>query len=326
MPMETEQTFYLSEDFPAPPYSELTAKELETVKRYVELVRHLEEIHQLFLIFKFNLDAFFSDYRITSSGKVFCNDVLANTDDDYIAINALVISIISAGKTMVESMRAYTKANYGEGSEIHKKLEAFIQNIYDHVFAYRLLVRLRDYAQHGHLPVNKDGDWYGFDARTLVGKPHFKHNEKIRKELEAAVKEVAEKYGDSFKMSLADMLAQYTPKLLSICQMFWNEVEEDLLKTGENFRNVVAAHPENVFGQKECPPGLFSYNLVDGNLDIAFLGDAPKLLIQTCKREEEKFCEKYEAAWKDYGKDRTIFGMTEDGNLETQSFEKFMEG
>lgn len=324
MPVETEQTFYLDGSFPLPPFSELTAEELETVKRYVELARHLEEIHQLFLIFKFDLDSFLSSYRVTSAGEVFRNNVLADMDDDYIAINALVISIISAGKTMVESMCAYTKANYGEKSETHKNLEAFIQNIYDHVFAYRLLVRLRDYAQHGHLPVNKHGDWYGFDARTFVGKPHFKHNEKIRKELEAAIKEVAEKYGDSFKVSLADMLAHYTPKLLSICRMFWNKIEDDLLKTEESFRNVVAARPENVFAQKECPPGFFSYNLTDGNLDVAFLGDAPKFLIQTYKKEEEKLCEEYEAAWKDFSKGRIVLKIVDENHIELQELEELM--
>lgn len=324
MPMKTEQTFFLDGNVPEPPFSELAAEELETVKRYVELVRHLDELHQLFLIFKFNLDSLLSRYRVTSSGEVFRNDVLADTGDDYIAINALVISIISAGKTMVESMRAYVKDNYGEESEIYQKYEGFCSNVYDHVFAYRFLMRLRDYAQHGHLPVNKNGSWYGFDARAFVEKPHFKHNEKFRKELEAAIKEVAEKYGDSFKMSLADMLAQYTPKLLSICRMFWNEIEEDLLKTEENFRNVVAARPENVFAQKECPPGFFSYDLVDGNLDIAFLGDAPKFLIQTYKKEEEKLCEEYEAAWKDFSKERIVFKIVDENHIELQALEELM--
>ena len=163
--METEQTFRFSEDFPEPPFSELMEGELEAVKQYVELTRHLQELHQLFQIFKFDLDSFLSRYRVTISGEVFRDNVLADSDDDYIAINAGIISIISAGKTLVESMRTYVRENYGEESKVYSTFETFCSNVYDNAFAYRLLMRLRDYAQHGHLPVNERKGWYGFDLK-----------------------------------------------------------------------------------------------------------------------------------------------------------------
>lgn len=321
--METQQTFYLNDGFSSPPYSELKEDDLKTVEKYVELTRHLEEIHELFLVFKFNLDSFISRYRVTSSGKVYRDDKLADTYDDYIAINSLVISIISAGKTMVESMYAYTKANYGEESQEFAKLHGFTANVYDQVFPYRLLMRLRDYAQHGHLPISHNRGWYGFEATSFVKKPHFDHNRKFLDEMSAAIQEVSEKYGDSFKMSLADMLAQYTPNFLSVCRFFWNEIEADLLKTEESFRSVVAAYPENIFAREECPPGFFSYNLVDQNLDVAFLGDSTGILIRSYKKEEEMVCEEYEMIWKDYCDNRIVLRVTDNGNIELQSFKEF---
>lgn len=323
--METQQTFYLNDGFPSPPYSELKEEDLRTTTKYAELIRHLEEIHELFLVFKFNLDSFISRYRVTSSGKVYRDDKLADTYDDYIAINSLVISIISAGKTMVESMYAYTKANYEEESQVFAKLQEFTANVYDQVFPYRLLLRLRNYAQHGHLPISQNGGWYGFEATSFVKKPHFDHNGKLLGEMSAAIQKVSEKYGDSFIISLADLLAQYTPNILSICRFFWNEIEEGLLKTEKSFRSIVEKYPENIFAREECPPGLFSYNLVNHNLDVAFLGDSTGILIRSYKKEEEMVCEEYEAAWKAYCDDRTVLRITEDGKIEFQSFKEFME-
>lgn len=322
--METERTVRLDEDSPSPPFSELTAEELETVKRYVELTRHLQELHQLFLIFKFDLDAFLSRYRITSSGEVFCGDILADSNDDYIAVNAGVISIISAGKTLVESMRTYVRENCGKESKIYLSFEAFCSSVYDHTFAYRFLMRLRDYAQHGHLPVNKDKGWYGFDLKTIVEKPRFKQNGKIQKELETLICEVQEKYGDLIRMPLADMLAQYTPKLLSIYRIFWSTIEKEFLKNEADFWEIVRTHPENVFAQEDCHPGFFSYNLVNGNLDVVSLEKAFDHLIQPCKKEGEKVCNEYETAWKDYIRGRTAFRLIDEDYLEVLPLEELL--
>ena len=122
----------------------------------------------------------------------------------------------------------------------------FYHITYDSSFPYRFLMRMRDYSQHGHLPVNRNEAWYGFDVYQVLNKPHFKHNGLIKQQLENAVKEVLEVYGDIPRLSLAMTLAEFTANLLAIYHQFWVSVEPKLLDSEKKFKKLIANHPENV--------------------------------------------------------------------------------
>ena len=86
---------------------------------------------------------------------------------------------------------------------------------------------MRDYSQHEHLPVNRDGAWYGFDL-----------------------------YGDIPRLSLAMTVAKFTANLLAIYHQFWISVEPKLITSEKEFKMLIANHPANVnvIGeQKESP-------------------------------------------------------------------------
>ena len=116
---------------------------------------------------------------------------------------------------------------------------------------------MRDYSQHGHLPVNRNEAWYGFDVYQVLNKPHFKHNGLINQQLEDAVKEAQNKYGDIPRLSLAE----FTVNLLAIFHQFWVSVEPKLLDSEKKVKMLIANHPENVNDVGEEKVSLLIYDV-----------------------------------------------------------------
>ena len=181
--------------------------------------------------------SFDAKYLLMSDGKVLKNGEPAISEDDFIAINAMVNNLISAGRTLVESMECYISERHSEDDSDCKAYMDFYHITYDSSFPYRFLMRMRDYSQHGHLPVIRNEVWYGFDLYQVLNKPHFKHNGLIKQQLENAVKEVLEVYGDIPRLSLAMTLAEFTANLLAIYHQFWVSVEPKLLDSEKSLKS-----------------------------------------------------------------------------------------
>ena len=79
-------------------YTELESYDLASMELYVDHIRHLQEIHHLFLILMFQIEQIQRNYTFMSNGKVFHGQFPADKEDDYIAINAHIINITSSGK------------------------------------------------------------------------------------------------------------------------------------------------------------------------------------------------------------------------------------
>ena len=108
--MDTERMFLTDEGFSLT-YEELLENDLEVARHFIEVTRHLQEIHYLFLIFINNIDKLQKEYVLMNNGDVFYRERAANDESDYISINSYIINIISAGRTLVESMECYINSN-----------------------------------------------------------------------------------------------------------------------------------------------------------------------------------------------------------------------
>ncbi len=131
----------------------------------------------------------------------------ANSGADYISVNSHIINIISAGRTLIESMECYIKNNSDIGDAKQKYLD-YYHNTYDSSFAYRFLIRLRDYSQHGHLPVSSTGNNYYFDLIQISNKPHYNHNKTFETQMKSIIDEILEKYHNTPTISLTETLAE----------------------------------------------------------------------------------------------------------------------
>lgn len=297
--MDTEKTYRTHGQMEDLTIVELAADDLECFRRHVEITRHLQEIHSLFLLFKFQIDILQKEYTLKSNGSVFADQNAADRAEDYIAVNGYSINIISAGKTLVQSMESFVDMDYfPSDSRIKKEYLDYYHDIYDHSFAYRLMIRLRDYAQHGHLPIDNEGNIYHINLDTILKKPHYKHNKALADEMKKIADEISDIYDDTPTFSLTLTLAEFVSKLLSIYQKFWEVAENTLLESQKKAQDVIKKYPENIVNASEEFPGLFIYDEEpDGWAHAVSCADDPEAMYHRFKNEARETCDEYTAAW-----------------------------
>ena len=295
--VDTEKMFLTNDGFNLT-CEELAEEDLKIARHFIETTRHLQEIHHLFLIFKNDIDNLQKEYVLMNNGNVFSEQNAANSEMDYISVNSHIINIISAGRTLVESMECYIENNSDIGGEKQKYLD-FYHNTYDSSFAYRFLIRLRDYSQHGHLPVSSMRNNYFFDLIQIANKPHYNHNRSLKEQMESIIDEILEKYHNIPTISLTETLAEYVVKLLAIYKMFWYQTEEELTEACTKFQTAVSCYPNNIIKEQEGLDGLFIYDVVDGNAHVVDPNDKPDEMVIRFKKEAEDIFEEYADAYKE---------------------------
>lgn len=297
--MDTEKTYRTHGQMGDLAIVELAADDLESFKRHVEITRHLQEIHSLFSIFKFQIDILQKEYILKSDGSVFTNQNAADREEDYIAINAYSINIISAGKTLVQSMESFVKMDYfSPDDQLKKEYLEYYHKIYDHSFAYRLMIRLRDYAQHGHLPIDNEGNNYHINLDTILRKPHYNHNKTMAYEMKKIADEISDTYDDTPTFSLTRTLAEFVSKLSLLYERFWDIAENTLLKSQKRAQDIIKKYPENIINASETFPGFFIYDEEpEGWIHAVSCADDPEAMYHRFKNEARKTCDEYTAAW-----------------------------
>lgn len=88
--------------------------EIKLIDEYIEFTRHIQEIDQLFHIFKTNLNHLLIHYELWNDDTAIkrCNFDIEESDE--IIINALVINYISSARTFVESIEIFLKDRLGK--------------------------------------------------------------------------------------------------------------------------------------------------------------------------------------------------------------------
>lgn len=296
--MDSEQFWFLEDgDMDGVDFQPLPADELGDVERHVELVRHLQELHQLYEIVLFNLDVMRHNYDWRSSGEVRYKGKPAVEHTHFIAVNALIVNLIGSARTLTESMDCYIKENYPAGDPAAQAYFDFSRHIYDKCFAYRFLIRLRDFSQHGHPPVSLRGTNYAFDLRQIVETPHFNHNPRIKEQLETAVKEIMEGMHGYPTVGVTMTVAEFTVGLLKIYDHFLTCVEPELKRSNRRFCSILEAHPENVWPGEGERPDFFIYDIRDSNAQTVIVGDDTMEMLGNYRREEQETLAVYQKDW-----------------------------
>lgn len=99
---------------------------------------------------KFNIEQLEDKCTINSNDEIFSEKTEKIVDS--ITINALTINIFSVGKNLIDYIESFCKVNIPDKYKDLK--ENILSKRYDGVFSYRLGLFLRNYSQHGHLPVS----------------------------------------------------------------------------------------------------------------------------------------------------------------------------
>ncbi len=278
---------------------ELSQSEKNVFELYVEINRHFQEINNLYRIFQFNLNSLLDTYVLNTNDifELKCKE--NQTEEDYIMINAFTINFVSSGKILTDSMETLS-------TEINKNVlrtefdfkKNCISCHYDKNFSYRLLYHLRNFSQHGHLPVNITYDKkLNFDLDHILETPHFSHNSLHKAQMENFRKEIYEKFEDYPYITYTKSIAEYNLTILEIYVDFILYFEEPLRGLVNKVEEILKCKPEIIHSNPDSFNGFVFYDCIDGNLHcidtnekpLEFFNNTKKDFLETLAMEQENF-------------------------------------
>lgn len=272
----------------------LNQDEKSCIESYVDTTRHIQEIEQLFRVFKCNLKLMLEHYVLNNDDTVIRKKSFSFEESDSIIINTLTINYLSSAKTLVESLENFLKINNRLLYENFKN--ECLSKTYDEKFSYRLLIRLRDFSQHGHLPIDVDCDGkYCFDLRKILLVPHFNHNKKLSSEMEEIEDQILKKYAGFPKIVFTKLIAEFNFCVTKIYVSFFDKAESVLLNQIKSLKMLLKEHPSIIHKSWDSLNGFILYDDDDGIIHcfdpkgesmkmlLSFKDDASKIF-----KEEEK--------------------------------------
>ena len=265
--MNTESTIFLKDtDINIEDINlvQLKEKERECLSSYIEITRHIQEINQLFHIYKCNLDNLLFFYKLNNNDILQRNKYIKMVESDSMMINTFVINLISAGKTFVDSIDTFLKLNTNQYTLLKKDI---INNIYDSCFYYRFLYHMRNFSQHGHLPVQVDANMKCcFDLEQILTIPNFNMNSKMEEEINKLKEEIFEKYGDYPRIVFSLSIVEYIFCIISIYMKFLEDIEEIILNYNNKIKYIIQKYPEIIHKGKDVLNGFVLYDIKDSSI------------------------------------------------------------
>lgn len=210
----------------------ITESDKRIFLNYVELTRHIIELDKLFNVFRYNLTNLLKHFTI------FTNDLIESTgeklteDQYYYQINALTINLISSAKTLTESIGVCMK-NFLAEKDFKSFKNKILSKPYDEHFSYRFLLHMRNYSQHGHLPVNIHQQRVYFDLDEILAMPHFDFNGQLKKELDVLRKDIYNQFRDSPRISYVYTVAKFNLVITEIYFNYLKEIKPILIKLND---------------------------------------------------------------------------------------------
>ena len=214
------------------------------VCKYVEINRHVQEINQLFDVFQFAIERLMVNYEICSNDCIIRKDGFETAYSDFIAINSFMMNIISAGRSLVDSLDICMGNAYGDESDKYWGFKTRSSVVYDGKFAYRFFYHLRNFSQHNHLLISTDGNFCFFDTAQILSTPHYKANKKLWDELERILSEIRERYKDNFRISLSMCLIEYIAGAAEVYKIFWECIKDRLFELKSQIEDALKQDPE----------------------------------------------------------------------------------
>lgn len=226
-----------------------TREELKEIFDFIELSRMLQEIYQWYQIFKFNLQSLKS---VT----------LAN---DFISVNSYTIALLSNGKNLLEEIDLCMKNSYGKESSEYKQYIENTQKEYEKSFPYRFLFHMRNFSQHGHIPVSTRDTRPCFDLTQIYETPYFKLNATVKAEVKMFIDDFRENNHDVFKLAFEPTVCAYTLSIFKLYNTFCDMIYPALIKYYEYVKKMVEKYPEMV--KHENDPEKNGFLFIDNNED-----------------------------------------------------------
>ena len=255
------------------------------LKKYLSYSETLQNIHQLFEVYLFNLnqiDDFCTMY--------YSDEIIRNYDGKevgFIEINALLINVISAGKTLIEGIEKFIKIEISK-ERADKFKKEIISKKYDDVFSFRFLNYLRNFAQHGNLPVSKSLEGkFCFDLSQIMATLHIPTSPSIKQSMEQVARDIIEKYKSEPRIDFTYTLDMYTLTVVELYYSFIKEIEEESYAHYNKIQEILIETPELII-QEEGMKDMVVFELEDDCLHMFSSKDNFRKMYDHYKKEAKE--------------------------------------
>lgn len=251
--MDTERFFKYSEEKlkDVSVWLEGTSDELVDLIDFVELTRHIQEINQWFEIFIYSLSELKRVYLSAPS---------------LVPINTYLISLLGSGKCLVDSIETCIKQVFRKSeSEIEHFRNEVLSKEYDKCFSYKFLYKLRNFSQHGHIPVSTINGTIHFDINQIYHTPHYSFNKQLKKEIDDFV-EYINKQRDICEGPFLDFpytVCAYTCSIFRIYKEFLGKIKGNVDIYWRDLKSELEKEPILFTHENEALKGMVFYNIVD---------------------------------------------------------------
>lgn len=146
-------------------------------------------------------------------------------------------------RRLQQSMDVFDKV-YIDKEENFKK--NYISKAYDEDFSYRFIDFIRNYMQHGHVPVSFDGEKISFQLSEILDTAHTKINATLKKQMKNIEQQLFD-YGEmNVQLTVVKMLYKYFLLVhILICE-FLKYIKKFFLEITNKINSILDDHPEYV--------------------------------------------------------------------------------
>jgi hypothetical protein len=227
--------------------AELTFEEFTTLLQASQDLLRFEREVQLFKITLWNLQEYFDAVHALRVSHAHREEQYPRNRDPLLELNRCLINFLTSATTYLAYTEATLRRKHGKDTEPVRRFIKSTNKAYDDHYSYRLLYKLRNFAQHSGLPITvlrfltEPGEspgevQYGVlvaaDRDALLETGH-NFGAKVRRELEAGPKIIEiERHLGVFAKCLGEINAQLTKSEFASLRKQVAQIAEVLVRVG----------------------------------------------------------------------------------------------
>lgn len=193
----------------------LSKENEKLIVNFLSTSDELHTINQFYHVYIFNFCQIFYHFALGTNDNIRKQNGL--NGDEFIIINSLLINLMSSSKTLVDLLINFDK-------KYSQKLEKMTNKLYDSELSYILIMTLRNFALHGHIPLYFNQNRYSFNLDYILKEGEKFNFSKSSKEALTKIRdEIRHVYGDVANIAFTKTLMDFHLNLLKIYYQFYIE-------------------------------------------------------------------------------------------------------
>ncbi len=228
----------------------LSDKDETLIKFYCYLEERIITIDLLYQIYLLNLNNLLNNFILKFDDEII--RINNNTEQNsYVLINGLFSNLVSSGKTLTDSIQDLPKniKSYATKTGIDHNLNSqYISDIYDSNFSYKFCYHLRNYSQHGYLPISGGhNNKYYFNLSRILSSKHFDLKAEVEEELAKMEKKMIKEYNNEPNIALTYTISKYNLEMHRIYCKYMTQIKNLRKKVVRRINNIIKENSKIVF-------------------------------------------------------------------------------